>query len=122
MFWKRTTSSGAFYGLVSGTAAAALTHGLTVAEGKGGWIANLHTFYSGTSHAFNIAWISFMTCFIATVLISLFTKPKDEQSLIGLVYSLTPKQKDKAKVWYKNPLVLGIIVLLVTLVLNIIFY
>src|SRR5207253_7793317 len=35
MFWKRTTGHGAFWGLLSGTAAAALTHGLTVAEGKG---------------------------------------------------------------------------------------
>jgi solute:Na+ symporter, SSS family len=122
MFWKRTTANGAFYGLLSGTVAAALTHGLTTAEGKGGWIANLHTFYSGTSQAFNIAWIAFVVCFVITLLVSLFTKPKSESSLVGLVYSLTPRQKDNAKVWYKNPLVLGIIVLLATLVLNIIFY
>lgn len=122
MFWKRTTANGAFYGLLSGTAAAALTHGLTTAEGKGGWLANLHTFYSGTSQAFTIAWIAFVICFLITVLISLFTKPKPDSSLVGLVYSLTPKQHDRAKVWYKNPLVLGIIVLAVTLVLNIIFY
>ena len=38
MFWKRTTGHGAFTGLLSGTAAAALTHGLTLAEGKGGWL------------------------------------------------------------------------------------
>lgn len=122
MFWKRTTANGAFFGLLSGTFAAAITHGLTMAEGKGGWITNLHTFYSGTSHAFNIAWISFVICFVVTLLVSLFTKPKSEESLVGLVYSLTPKQTDKAKVWYKNPLILGIVVLIVTLVLNIIFY
>ncbi|MCB9056151.1 MAG: sodium:solute symporter family protein [Chitinophagales bacterium] len=122
MFWKRATANGAFYGLVSGTAAAALTHGLTTAEGKGGWITNLHTFYSGTSQAFNIAWIAFVVCFIVTAVISLVTKPKEESSLVGLVYSLTPKQKDASKVWYKNPLILGLIILLVTLVLNIIFF
>ena len=122
MFWKRTTANGAFYGLLSGTAAATLTHGLTSAEGKGGWITNLHTFYSGTSHAFNIAWISFVVCFIVTAIISLLTKPKTDESLVGLVYSLTPKQKDKAKVWYKNPLVLGVIILVITTILNIIFY
>ena len=38
MFWKRTTGHGAFWGLLAGTVGAALTHGLTVAEGKGGWI------------------------------------------------------------------------------------
>jgi len=122
MFWKKTTANGAFFGLLSGTAAAALTHGLTTAEGKGGWITNLHTFYSGTSQAFNIAWIAFVVCFMVTALVSLFTKRKEESSLVGLVYSLTPKQKDAAKVWYKNPLVLGLIILAVTLTLNIIFF
>ncbi len=122
MFWKRTTANGAFYGLLSGTAGAALAHGLTTAEGKGGWITNLHTYYSGTSHAFNIAWMAFVICFVVTVVVSWFTKPKPENSLAGLVYSLTPRQTDKAKVWYKNPLILGIIVLLATLILNIIFY
>src|SRR5580692_4888451 len=39
MFWKRATGDGAFCGLIAGTGAAALTHGLTLAEGKGGWIA-----------------------------------------------------------------------------------
>lgn len=122
MFWKRTTANGAFFGLLSGTASAALVHGLSTAEGKGGWIANLHVFYSGTSQAFTIAWIAFVVCFFVTALISLFTEAKPESSLVGLVYSLTPKEKNKAKVWYKNPLVLGIIVLTITLLLNIIFY
>ena len=122
MFWKRTTANGAFFGLIIGTFSAALTHGLTTAEGKGGWIVNIHSFYSGTSQAFNIAWIAFLICFICTILISLLTKPPKEENLIGLVYSLTPKQKDKAKVWYKNPLVMGILVLILTIILNIIFY
>lgn len=122
MFWKRTTANGAFWGLVSGTAAAALTHGLTVAEGKGGWISNIHEFYSGTSQAFNIAGIAFLVCFFVTVLVSLFTRRKNDEELVGLVYSLTPKQRDRAKVWYKNPLWLGMAVLVVTIILNIIFY
>ncbi len=122
MFWKRTTSNGAFWGLIIGTISAALTHGLTVAEGKGGWLFNMHTFYSGTSQAFNIAWIAFLVCFISTLVISLFTKPREEDSLIGLVYSLTPRQNDKEKIWYKNPLIMGLLVLVLTIILNIIFY
>ena len=122
MFWKKTTANGAFWGLLAGTASAALTHGLTVAEGKGGWITNVHEFYSGTSQAFTIAGIAFIVCFAMTALISTFTKPKPNEELVGLVYSLTPKQKDSAKVWYKNPLWLGIIVLIITVVLNIVLY
>jgi SSS family solute:Na+ symporter len=122
MFWKRTTGHAAFWGLLSGTSAAALTHGLTVAEGKGGWITNLHQFYSGTSQAFNIAWIAFVVCLVVTALISLATQPKPKEELVGLVYSLTPRQKDANKVWYKNPLWLGIIVLVLTIIFNIIFF
>lgn len=122
MFWKKSTSNGAFWGLLSGTATAALTYSLTMAEGKGGSIANLHTFYSGTSQAFNIAWISFSVCFIITTVISFFTEKKPENQLVGLVYSLTPRQQDKNRIWYKNPLWIAIIVLVITLLLNILLY
>lgn len=122
MFWKKTSSNGAFWGLLSGTGAAALTYSLTMAEGKGGSIANLHTFYSGTSQAFNIAWISFVVCFIVTALISLVTRPKPENELVGLVYSLTPRQRDNNRVWYKNPIWLAVIVLAIMLSFNIIFF
>jgi solute:Na+ symporter, SSS family len=122
MFWKKTTANGAFWGLVSGTTAAAITHGITTAEGKGGWIANVHEYYSGTSHAFNIAGIAFIVCFLVTVLVSMFTARKPEEELKGLVYSLTPQQKDTEKIWYKNPLWMGVAVLIMTLIFNIIFY
>ncbi len=122
MFWKKTTSNGAFWGLLSGTGTAALTYSLTTAEGKGGWIANLHTFYSGTSQAFNIAWIAFVVCFLVTALISFVTKPKPDNQLVGLVYSLTPRQRDKNRVWYRNPVWLAIMMLLITLFFNILFY
>ncbi len=44
MFWKRTTGHGAFLGLLSGTLAAAIHHGLTLPEGADGghqrWLAH----------------------------------------------------------------------------------
>lgn len=122
MFWKRTTGHGAFWGLLAGTGTAALVHGLSVAEGKGGWIKPVTEFYSGTSQAFTIAWIAFVVCFIVTVVISLLTKPRPESELKGLVYSLTEKVRDTEKRWYKNPLWLGMIVLAVTIVFNFIFF
>ena len=122
MFWKRTTGHGAFWGLIAGTATATITHGLTLAEGKGAWITNLHEFYSGTSQAFTIAWISFLACLTVTVVISLLTEPKTDEQMKGLVYSLTPRERDTTRIWYKNPLWLGLIVLVITIILNIIFY
>lgn len=121
MFWKRSTGHGAFYGLLGGTLAATLTYNLTVAEGNGGAIANLHEFSSGMAQSFMVAIVAFTTCFILTVIISLFTKPHPEDKLVGLVYSLTPKPKMGEIAWYKRPVSIGIFILILTLILNLIF-
>src|SRR6201999_4099723 len=55
MFWKRTTGHGAFTGLIAGTLTAAVAHGLTTAEGKGGWITPLHVFPSTMAQNFWMA-------------------------------------------------------------------
>src|SRR6202007_3238443 len=92
MFWKRTTGHGAFWGLLGGTLLAAAFHGLTVAEGKGGWLGGpIYTFHSGMGQAFGVATVAWISCFIITIIVSLITKPKEEKELVGLVYSLTPK-------------------------------
>ena len=122
MFWKRTTGHGAFCGLLAGTAAAALTHGLTVAEGKGGWIANVYEIRSGMGQAFIVAAVSWIVNFVTTILVSLATKPKPEEELKGLVYSLTKKPSLGTTRWYLNPVTLGVVLLLVTILLNIIFF
>ena len=121
MFWKRTTGHGAFWGLLSGTTAAAITHGVTVAEGKGGWITTLHEYPSAMGQAFNIAIIAWVTCLIVTAGVSLFTVPKTDDQMRGLVYSLTPKQEHKHLPFWKKPVVLGCTVLLLTVILNFIF-
>lgn len=121
MFWKRSTGHGAFYGLISGTAAAALTFNLTEAEGKGGGIANLHTFSSGMAQSFMVALIAFCACFVVTIIVSLFTKPHSKEKLTGLVYSLTPKPDIGRVVWYKRPVTLGIAALILMVILNLIF-
>lgn len=121
MFWKRTTANGAFWGLLLGTTAAALTHGLTIAEGKGAWIANLYTLGSSMSQNFIIASIAWTVCFVATYIISLFTERKPEADLVGLVYSLTPRPTTVYKRILENPMFLAAIVIALTLVLNLVF-
>ena len=122
MFWRGTTPNGAFWGLVGGTLGAALTHGLTVAEGKGGWLGNLREFETGMGHAFFIAIIAWVACFVITFAVSLVTKPRPDSELKGLVYSLTERPDIKHRTWYENPITLSAIVLTVTLALNIIFW
>ena len=122
MFWKRTTGHGAFWGLVAGTTAAALTHGLTIAEGKGGWITPLYMIRSGMGQAFIVAGVSWLFNFFTTIIISLMTRPKKDEELKGLVYSLTEKQSYKGGKWYQRVVPVAILLLLLTILLNIIFF
>jgi solute:Na+ symporter, SSS family len=124
MFWARTTGTGAFYGLLGGICTSALIHGLTVAEGKGGWMgATLYTFPSTMAQNFWLACVAFIVCFVLTVLISLATRrTKSDEELKGLVYSLTPKIKDDGQHFLLRPAVLGTILLIACVILNIIFW
>jgi solute:Na+ symporter, SSS family len=122
MFWKRTTGHRAFFGLLAGTRAAAVTHGLTLAEGKGGWIYPLYEIHSGMGQAFIVASVSWIANFCTTIIVSLFTKPKPENELVGLVYSLTVKPSYYQDKWYLKVVPLGLILIIITIVLNIIFF
>lgn len=123
MFWKRTTGHGAFWGLLLGTLAAAVFHGITLAEGKGAWLTEpIYEFRSGMGHAFAIATVAWVFCFFLTIIISLFTKPKEEKELVGLVYSLTEKPKETETVFYKRPVPLAIAMIILGIILNLIFF
>ena len=126
MFWKRTTGNGAFIGLVSGTFAAVLHHGLTMPAGAhvglhGGWLGHLHTYPSDMAMNFYGAIWAFSVNFIVAVAISMMGRPKPEKELVGLVYSLTPKPVEHHMEWYERPTTIayGLIIMLVAL--NIIF-
>jgi SSS family solute:Na+ symporter len=122
LFWKRSTGHGAFTGLLSGTIAAALTHGLTVAEGKGGWLADVHGFPSTMAQNFWIAIFAWTTCFVITIAVSLATRPKPEGQLAGLVYGLTKVPHDEGIPWFQRPGPLAVIVAVLLVLLNIWFW
>src|SRR5205085_2817610 len=84
MFWKCATGHGAFTGLLAGTLAAAIHHGLTLPAGaavgvKGGWFGVTHTYPSEMAQNFLTA-------------------------------------------MYRRPSILAVVVLLLALILNIIFW
>jgi SSS family solute:Na+ symporter len=130
MFWKRATGHGAFLGLLSGTIAAAIHHGVTLPEGgtpgvKGGWLLGraIHTYPSEMAQAFVTAIWAFGICFAMTVLISVFTaRTKSDEELRGLVYSLTPKVVDEHPHWYAQPAFLGVLILVAMSGLIVIFW
>jgi SSS family solute:Na+ symporter len=121
MFWKRSTGHGAFTGLISGTLAAALVHGLTIAEGKGGWLSEMHSFPSSMAQNFWIAICAWTACFVVTILVSLMTRPRGERELEGLVYGLTKIPREEGVSWYLRPAPVAIAVGLLVLILNIWF-
>jgi SSS family solute:Na+ symporter len=126
MFSKRTTGHGAFAGLIAGTGAAVLHHGLTLPmEARpgihGGWIAVLHHYPSDMAQNFYGAIFAFSANFIVAVVVSLMTKPRPEAELVGLVHSLTPKPETSHLKWWKRPEALAVAILIGAIALNIFF-
>ncbi len=120
MFWKRATGHGAFFGLLSGTVAAACVHGLTVAEGKGGWMGStIYTFPSSMAQNFWLSLLAWTACFVMTILVSLVTAPKPVHELKNLVWGATEAPKEAHEAWYHNPVTLAFIVAALCLLLNI---
>jgi len=128
MFWKRTTGHAAFWGLIGGTIAAAIHHGLTLPAGatagvKGGYFGLVHTYGSEMAQNYWTAVYAFSTALLLTLLITLLTKKlKTDDELKGLVYSLTPKVKDDSKHWFQKPEVLAVIVGVILIILSIIVW
>jgi SSS family solute:Na+ symporter len=118
MFWRRMTAAAGWIGLVSGTASAVLVFILTE---SGAW--NL----PGQGGAFIGAGAAFVVDIVVSVVVTMVTRPKPEAELVGLVWSLTPRESRQREVtgenagWYRNPGVLAGIVLVITIALNIIF-
>jgi len=127
MFWKRSTGHGAFVGLLTGTAAAAIHHMSTIAAGavpgiKGGLLGVVHTYHSEMAQNFWTAIFAWTVCFIVTIAVSLATRPHPEESLRGLVYSLTERPRETGEPWYARPSVLAVGVLALTVLLNVVFF
>jgi SSS family solute:Na+ symporter len=108
--------------MVTGLVGGGLTLGLTVAEAKGGWIAPLHQFPSSMAQNFWIAIISWSACFFVTVLVTLVTNPRPESELHNLVYGVTDLPREEGAPWYKRPGPLAVIVVIVLVIMNIIYW
>jgi SSS family solute:Na+ symporter len=108
--------------MVSGLVAAGTMLSITQAEGKGGWFGVVHRFPSSMAQNFWIAISAFGACFLVTVIVSLFTRPRPVSELHNLVYGITDLPHEAHEPWYKRPGPLAVVVLAVVIVLNFIFW
>ena len=121
MFWARTSAHGAFWGLISGTSAAAVHYALT-GVGPAAALTTLHIYPSDMAQNFWGAIWAWSSCFVVTILVSLLTKARNPADLKGLVYSLTPRITEEGVPWYRRPAVLALVVGVLTIGLNIYFW
>ena len=117
MFWKRATGHGAFFGLLAGTLAAALHHGLTLPPGQ-----SPGSRAAGSAGAAHVperdgAELLDRDLGVDDVLrgddpaCRLVTGPRPDEDLKGLVYSLTPRPEGSQLPWNKRPAPLAAVVL-----------
>jgi SSS family solute:Na+ symporter len=118
MFWRRSTPWAGFSGLLAGFAGAFVTHELV----------SFHTIHLGSMQSANFwgAIVAFLADAIVTVAVSLFTAPRAEADLKGLVWGMPRDEQisDAIKgdtAWYRSPALLGAGAIVLVIVLNIIF-
>jgi SSS family solute:Na+ symporter len=122
MLWKRATAAGGFWGLLAGTVSSV---------GMWAWVKFDPTalrYVALSSNAKDMAenmyralW-SWIICVVVTVVVSMFTKPKPDSELVGLVYGATEIPTEAQVPLYHKPASWAVIVTIVFIALNIMFW
>jgi SSS family solute:Na+ symporter len=124
MFWKRMTPTAAWMGLVMGTVSAVAVAFLT--EDAFGSASLGVIPVGGQGAAFLAASVAFVVDLTLSIVVSLVTKPKPADQLVGLVYSETPRDQrtdpnEASYPWYRRTVPLAGLALAMVIVLNALF-
>jgi SSS family solute:Na+ symporter len=118
MFWKRMTPAAGWLGLVLGTVSAIVVFAMSS-------VGVFHLSQQGAS--FVGAGMAFTVDVLVSIIATSLTRPKSEPELVGLVYSLTPRENLRAMRtgvdagWYRRPGLMAGMVLVLTIVFNVVF-
>jgi SSS family solute:Na+ symporter len=120
---KRMTGHGAFAGLIAGMVAALLHHGTALPWGEqrgiqGGWIAVLHHPASDMALGLRTAALAFIVSLLATVAVSLGTKPRPEAELAGLTVGSVVREPAKSAWWKRTETIAAAVILLAAIAVN----
>lgn len=124
MLWKRVTRWGGFLGLLAGTCSSLTIFLLMHKVDPDKWVpifARSPLAKGLAQDMYQSLWAC-VTCVVVTVLVTLVTKPKPDQELVGLVYSLTPIAHEEHATIFHKPAFWGALAMVLFVVLQIIFW
>jgi len=124
MLWKRVTRWAGFLGLLAGTLSSLTMFLLMHKVDPERWVpvfARSPLAKGLAQDMYQSLWAC-VTCVVVTVLVTLFTKPKPDQELVGLVYSLTPIAHEEHATIFHKPVFWGVVAMGLFVVLQIIFW
>ncbi len=122
MFWKRTTSPGAFYGLIIGMSTSIILFLLLKFQMIDIPAIGISPAFSDMSNTFWRAWWAWLVTFVFTIGISMVTKPKSDEELVGLVRGLTDITELSKVPLLKKPEFWAVISIIVCIGLNVYFW
>ncbi len=122
MFIWWITPNGAFWGLVIGMVSSFLMWMGVKFHWFGESIITMSGTQSDMAANFWRAWWAWLICFVITIGISLFTKRKPKEELVGLVKGLTNEKHDAHFPFIKRPEFVAVISLVVLVILNWLFW
>jgi solute:Na+ symporter, SSS family len=123
MLWKRVTRWAGFVGLLAGTVSS-VTMFLLMKMDPERWVpvfARSPLAQALAQDMYQALW-SCVICIVVTLVVTAVTKPRPDQELVGLVYSLTPIAREEQVNWLHRPLVWGILALVLLVILQVIFW
>jgi solute:Na+ symporter, SSS family len=122
MFVVWITPNGAFWGLLFGMGSSILMFIAVKFHWMDDRLITMSSVSSDMAANFWRAWWAWLICFVMTIVISLFTKKKPREELVGLVKGLTPVVDSGHLAFTKRPEFLAIISAIVLVILNILFW
>jgi len=122
MFVWWITPNGAFWGLVAGMSSSFTLYMAVKFQWFNESIITMSGVHSDMAANFWRAWWAWVICAGVTVIVSLFTKKRPKDELVGLVKGLTKENFDKPFPLMKRPEFYAVISLVILIVLNFLFW
>jgi SSS family solute:Na+ symporter len=107
MIWKRTTAKGGFWGLLAGTGSSVAMYAAVKIHPQ--WLRYVALSADAKDMAENLyrALWSLLICILVTFLVSLFTRPKTDEQLAGLVWGTTAMPETEPVPAWRRPIFWG---------------